>query len=80
MSWNLSEAKNRLSEVLDRASREGPQRIRRRDEAFVVLSEGAYEAITGKRLSFTEFLISGPRSDDLEPMPRDPAPIRDPKL
>jgi hypothetical protein len=29
--------KNRLSEVLDRATREGPQKIRRRNEAFIVI-------------------------------------------
>lgn len=80
MSWNLSDAKNRLSEVLDRVGREGPQGIRRRNEVFVVVREETYRELTGSRPSFTEFLLSGPREKDLEPMPRTPATMREPAL
>lgn len=80
MNWNVADAKNRLSEVLDRAGREGPQRIQRRQEAFILLPEQAYDELTGKRPSFTDFLLSIPRIDDFEPMQRKPAPMRDPGL
>lgn len=80
MNWNLADAKNRLSEVLDRAGREGPQRIRRRQESFVVLPERDYEELTGERASFIEFLLNGPRTDGLVPMLREHAPMRDPRL
>ena len=51
--------------------REGPQRIQRRQESFVVIPEREYEQLTGKRRSFTEFLLDGLRTDGLEPMPRE---------
>ena len=66
MNWNLSEAKNRLSEVLDRAGHEGPQRIQRRNEAFLVIPEAQYEKLTGKRPSFKDWLLNGPSFDGLD--------------
>ena len=42
MAWRLADAKNRFSEVFNRALAEGPQRVLRRDEAVVVLSERDY--------------------------------------
>lgn len=62
MKWNLAEAKNRLSEVLDRVSREGPQRIQRRNEAFVLIAEAKYEELTGKHRR-DRFLDDGSSSD-----------------
>lgn len=80
MHWNVAEAKNRLSELLDRAGREGPQRIRRRNEAFVLLPEARYEELTGQRPTFADFLLGGPDFENLEPMKRDGVPMRDPHL
>ena len=37
MTWQLQEAKNRLSEVVDRAMREGPQTITRHGRPAVVI-------------------------------------------
>jgi phosphopantothenoylcysteine decarboxylase/phosphopantothenate--cysteine ligase len=45
--WAVAEAKNRFSELVTKALTEGPQRIRRRDETAVVLSEAQYEALCG---------------------------------
>lgn len=39
--WRVAEAKNKFSELLDRASTQGPQRIVRRGEVFVVKKEDA---------------------------------------
>jgi antitoxin Phd len=66
MNWNLSEAKNRLSEVLDRAAREGPQKIRRRKETFFVVRGHEYEKLTGKPSSFKDWLFNGPALDKLD--------------
>jgi antitoxin Phd len=79
MNWNLSEAKNRLSEVLDRAGKEGPQRIRRRKEAFVVLPEADYEKLTGRTPAFKDWIMNGPSFDGVV-IERDRSPIRKVKL
>lgn len=80
MNWNLSEAKNRLSEVLRRADTE-VQTIVRRDRDYVLMAGDAYRKLKGQEVSFTDFLIeAGPRFDELEPMKRDGAAMRDPGL
>jgi antitoxin Phd len=66
MEWKLAEAKNRLSEVVTRATTEGPQTIRRHDAAVVVVAEDTYRALTGAQPAFNDWLLNGPRVDDLE--------------
>jgi antitoxin Phd len=66
MNWNLTDAKNRLGELLDRAKRDGPQRIRRGNEAYVVLRESEYDRLARQRPSFKDWLFNGPAFDDLE--------------
>jgi prevent-host-death family protein len=39
MEWQTAEAKNKFSELLDRAEAEGPQRVSRRNKRFVVIEE-----------------------------------------
>lgn len=76
MEWQLAEAKNKLSELMTRALTSGPQRIRRRDQAVVVISEHEYERLTGERISFKDFLLNGPDLSELE-LRRDPSPMRE---
>ncbi len=76
MDWQLAEAKNRLSEVVTLALTEGPQRIRRRDQAVVVLSATDYERLIGARPSFKQFLLEGPGLHDLD-LSRETSPMRD---
>lgn len=60
-SWQLQEAKNKLSELIDRALREGPQVITRRGvEVAVVMPWASYNTLTtpGKRLG--DYLMSSP--------------------
>lgn len=77
MSWNSSEAKNRLSEVLKRAETEA-QRIVRRDREYVLMTGEEYRKLKGQEATFTDFLIDGgPRFDEFEPMKRAAAPLRD---
>jgi prevent-host-death family protein len=65
-----------LSEVVTRAPTDGPQRIRRRGPAVVVLSEEDYQRLTGERETLTAYLLHGPDLSDLD-LTRDPAPMRD---
>ncbi|HEY3823523.1 MAG TPA: type II toxin-antitoxin system prevent-host-death family antitoxin [Bryobacteraceae bacterium] len=66
MEWRLAEAKNRFSEVVNRALVDGPQRILRRSDAVIVIAERDYEKLTGTRPSFKDFLLGGDPDADLE--------------
>jgi prevent-host-death family protein len=59
MEWQMADAKNRFSEVMNRAFREGPQRVRRRKEAVIVLAEEEYERLIGTRPDFKAYLMEG---------------------
>ena len=48
MDWRLADAKNRFSELFTTALTLGPQRVRRRNDAVVVLSEPDYQRLTGR--------------------------------
>lgn len=65
MSWQLAEAKNKLSEVVTRALTDGPQRIRRRGQVVVVLAEADYQRLTGERETLKDYLLQGPDLSDL---------------
>ena len=77
--WKLADAKNRFSEVVDRALAEGPQQVHRRKDAVVVLAQRDYEKLTGRRPGFREFLLSAPSLTGLN-LERDRSPMRDVKL
>jgi prevent-host-death family protein len=79
MTWNLDEAKNRLTEVVNLALTEGPQTITRRDDTVVVVSAAKYEELAGKRPSFKEFLMKAEGLDELD-LTRDRSPGRDVEL
>jgi prevent-host-death family protein len=66
MEWQLAEAKNRFSEVVTRALTMGPQRIRRRGEVVVLLSEQEYLRLTGERPSLMRFILDGPDLSGLD--------------
>ena len=76
MVWQLAEAKNRLSEVVNRALKEGPQRITRRDDAVVLMSEVQYQQVMGQRPGFAQYLCSGPSLEGLD-LEREQTPMRD---
>jgi antitoxin Phd len=80
MDWRLIEAKNRFSELVNRALAEGPQRVLRRDDAVVVIAERDYEKLTGTSPSFKKFLLGrGPSLEGLD-LTRDRSPMRKAKL
>ncbi len=65
MDWALQDAKNRFSEVIQRARRDGPQTVTLRGErAAVILSAADYDALTRDRPSIVDDLLSGPAWDD----------------
>jgi len=64
MSWQLQEAKNRLSEVIKAANTSGPQVITvRGKETAVVLSEREYRALCGVREPLGAYLCRTAPSD-----------------
>jgi prevent-host-death family protein len=77
MAWQLQEAKQKLSEVVDRALDEGPQVVTRHgEEVVVVVSMQEYRRLTKPRPDFKRFLLEGPDLAELElerrpDMPRD---------
>lgn len=59
--WQLQEAKNKLSQVVDLAQALGPQVITRHGhEAAVVLSFEAYQALLGPRENLVDFFANSP--------------------
>lgn len=76
MEWQVAEAKNRFSEMMSRALSDGPQRVRRRKESVVLISEKEYERLTGARPDFRDFLMQPAGLDELD-LTRDQSPMRD---
>ena len=61
--WTVAEAKAKFSEVINRAQRNGPQRITRHGvEAAVVVSAEEWEQKTKRRGNLAEFLAASPLS------------------
>ncbi len=59
--WPLQDAKNKLSEVVDRAVEEGPQTITRRGrETAVVVSIEDFSKLTRPKESLVSFLRNSP--------------------
>jgi prevent-host-death family protein len=80
MPWRLADAKNRFSEVVNRALTGDPQVVLRRRDAVVVVSQRDYEKLTGKRMGFKRFLMGdGPSLQGLD-LDRDKSPMRNIKL
>ena len=76
MQWRLAEAKNRFSEVINKALSEGPQKIVRRNDTVIILSKKDYDKLTGKESGFKDFLFNQtPKLDDLD-LNRDKTQVR----
>jgi len=60
-SWQLQDAKNKLSELIDRALKEGPQVITRHGvEVAVVMPYAGYKKLTAPRQRLGDFLLASP--------------------
>lgn len=67
MTWQLQQAKTRLSEVIEEAHKRGPQIITRHGaERAVVLSVQDYRALVAHRPNLIQYLLGGPKVEGLE--------------
>lgn len=75
--WQVADAKNKFSELITRALTEGPQRIRRRGDTVVMLSEAEYDRLVHKteRMPLGHFILSGPSFEGLD-LERRKSPMR----
>lgn len=77
-SWQLQEAKNKFSKVVDDAMQVGPQLITRHgNEAVIVLSYAEYQKITAPQEKLSDFFRNSPLADIELDLSRDKSPIRD---
>lgn len=67
MSWQVQDAKQRFSELVQRAIDEGPQMVTRRGkDAVVVVAADEYRRLAGGVPDFKAFLLSAPDLSQLE--------------
>lgn len=77
MVWSLQDAKNKFSEVVDRAITEGPQKVLRHGRATaVVVSTADWEAVQGRRQTLAEFFLQSPLFGAGLDLTRDKSPAR----
>jgi prevent-host-death family protein len=71
-TWTVAEAKAKFSEVVQKAEKEGPQRITRRGEdAVVVVSKKEWDKRTKRKGTLLEFFMNSPlRGSGIEIPPR----------
>ena len=67
MAWQLQAAKQRFSELVERAQREGPQVVTKHGrETVVVVSAEEYRRLKGPADNLLEFLRAAPDFDLLD--------------
>lgn len=77
-SWQLQEAKNKLSQVIDDALTGEPQVITRRgEEVVIVLAYSEYQRLTGLDESLIDFFRRSPLVGVELDLSRDDSPIPD---
>ncbi len=75
--WQLQEAKNKLSEVVEEAVHHGPQIITRRGiEVAVVVSYNDYNKLNKSRKKLSQFFRESPLADCDLNLDRDSSEIR----
>ena len=77
-SWQLQEAKNKLSKLVDEAMKSGPQIITRRGvEVAIVLSVEEYRQLMASKEKLSDFFRQSPLVDMELDLERDESPVRD---
>jgi antitoxin Phd len=75
--WQLQEAKNKFSEVVEEALSQGPQVITRRGvEAVIVLSYAEYRKLIVSQKKLSEFFRQSPLADTDIDLSRDRSDVR----
>lgn len=63
-TWQLQEAKNKFSEVVDKAVKDGPQVVTKRGvETVVILSYSEYVELTAPRQKLSGFFRESPLAE-----------------
>ncbi|WP_426239493.1 type II toxin-antitoxin system Phd/YefM family antitoxin [Pararhizobium sp. DWP1-1-3] len=66
MEWQLQDAKNKFSKVIQKAEFEGPQVVTLRGKrTAIVLSAKEYDALKAGRPTLVDDLLAAPPCDDL---------------
>ena len=61
--WKLQDAKAKFSQIVDEASKNGPQYVTRHGaEAVVIVSVEEFEKLQSAKPSFKDFLLSCPKA------------------
>ena len=77
-TWTVAEAKAKFSELIDKANKEGPQRITKRGRtAAVLVAAGQWERQTRRKGNLAEFLLSSPLRGSGLKLKRLPMHLRD---
>ena len=66
IEWQVRTAKDNLSKIITLALAQEPQRVRRRNQTVVVISEKEYQKLTHQGLSFVDYLTKGPSFEALD--------------
>jgi len=74
--WRLADAKNRLTELVNKALSSGPQTIRRRNDKVILISQAEYERLIGKKPTFKQALLNPPHGLDEIEFVRDKSAMR----
>ena len=66
-TWQVNEARDRFSDVLEQAESSGPQIITRHGTSrAVVLSTADYEQLVSRETGLKEYLLSGPGAEPID--------------
>ena len=80
-AWQLQEAKNKFSNLVERAQKEGPQVVTKHGkEAVVVLSADDFRKLTRSKTSLRQFLQKSPLAGIELDISRDKSAPRDVSL
>lgn len=76
-TWQLQEAKNKFSEVVEEALREGPQVVTKRGvETVVILSHSEYVRLTAPQQKLSAFFRESPLAEVELDLRRDTSGLR----
>ena len=66
--WQLQDAKNRFSEIVNKALQDGPQVVTRRGKkTVVIMSVEQYQSLVRPKVNIVDFFQSSPlRGEDLD--------------
>ncbi len=77
-AWQLQEAKNKFSSLVERAQHEGPQLVTKHGkDAVIVLSAEDYRKLVKPKLSLFQFIQKSPLGGENLDIERDKRPSRD---